>query len=115
LTNLVFIPCLRGEPAIVISSEGLFVNAIGQIIPWQEIKSTKAIPVNGGYIFKIYVRNEANLPMQTKSITKRIRWRLSDMAIGTAFSFNTILISGFGFNICESIENEIDRRTVPDV
>lgn len=94
--DLFFIPYIKGKPALIVNSEGLFVTSIGQLILWDEIKETKIVRGQNNYTILIFVKNGVNISIVTNSITKRFWCGFSEMLFNTPFSFSTMFIKGRG-------------------
>lgn len=101
--ELFLIPLLKGIPALIINADGIFINSIGQLIPWADIQKTEIKYTRNNYIIKIFVTNPV---IQTNSITKRFWCYFNRLADNTPFTFSTMFIKGRAVDIYNIIKSK---------
>jgi hypothetical protein len=103
--ELFLIPFILGKPAIVISKEGLLVNSIGVLIPWDHIKEVDIIEDRYGFSIKIFSIEDSEKIERSSSPSKWLLLLINDFAHNTPFIFKTIFIQGKAHNIFYIIRN----------
>jgi hypothetical protein len=105
--DLFFIPFIKGRPALILNSDGLYVTSIGQLILWKDIQTTQIKYTKNNHIVKIFVKEPTQTAITTNSLTKYFWCRLSKMLFDTPFSFSTIFIKGRAVDIYDCIKSRI--------
>ncbi len=109
---LFLFPFLLRKPALILSSESIYINTIQQTIPWKEIKRIKINRTKVGYVITIFVYNQGEVFVCPASFVSEFVCERNILFYRTPFVFGTLTLQEKSTIVYSIIKNRAQLTSI---